>query len=546
MSQLTAESRWTFRVPPGDGPIAPGVRPTFSVIIPAYQSASTVGAAVASALAQTYRAREIIVCDDGSTDELAAVIARFGDRVTLLRRPHHGAGAARNAAIDAASGDFVVLLDADDVYDPDRLQALAELAAARSDLDILVTDAYFEVDGRVTGRFYQSNAFAVADQRTAILERCFFGWPAMRRTSVLAVDGFDESLAIAPAEDWDLFIRLILSGSRAGLVDHPLMRYRKHPGATTSNRARALRARAAVLEKTRARGDLSADEGRVLGQCLSAVRQQAALESRPRWATLPLLRRAARRLLPEPVYGWLRHAWRGEPSTPAPGAVRFGSLRRVSPISRRFGKDRGLPLDRYYIERFLSANARDIRGHVLEIGDDTYTRTFGAERVTVSDVLHVRADPRATIVADLTRGEHLPSGVVDCVILTQTLPCIYDVRAAVHSVHRILKPGGVALATVGGISQVARWDMERWGHYWSFTSLSVRRLFEDAFSPGTVTVASRGNVLAAAAFLYGLASEELRPEELQHQDPDYELIITVRAVKAPTAGGPERPRERGR
>jgi SAM-dependent methyltransferase len=215
--------------------------------------------------------------------------------------------------------------------------------------------------------------------------------------------------------------------------------------------------------------------------------------------------------------------------------VRFGSLRRLRPLSRNFGWDRGgPPIDRYYIEGFLERHQDDVSGRVLEVKDDTYTRRFGGDRVERSDVLHpVPGNAVATIVADLTDSDAsaLPSDAFDCVILTQVLPFISDVAAALGSVHRVLRPGGVVLATVPGISQIVRRDMDAWGDYWRFTSLSARSLFEEAFPGGVVEVEAHGNVLAAAAFLYGLSSEELKPEERDHLDPDYEVLITIRAVK---------------
>jgi len=214
------------------------------------------------------------------------------------------------------------------------------------------------------------------------------------------------------------------------------------------------------------------------------------------------------------------------------GALRFGDLRRLSPVSRRFGFDRGLPIDRYYIERFLVEHALDIRGRTLEVADNAYTSRLGGGRVVRSDVLHAEAgNPDATIIADLSRDEGLPSQAFDCIILTQTLQMIYDLRASARHVYRALKPGGVLLATVPGISQISRYDMDRWGDYWRFTSLSARQLFEEAGSV-EVTVRTYGNVFAALAFLQGLATEELREDELNHFDPDYELLIGIRAVKA--------------
>lgn len=209
------------------------------------------------------------------------------------------------------------------------------------------------------------------------------------------------------------------------------------------------------------------------------------------------------------------------------------SLRRPHPIRRDFGWQAGQPIDRYYTEQhFLPACRADIRGRVLEIADDRYTRRFGAEKVTVSDVLHVQPDaPGATICGDLTKADHIASDSFDCIILTFTLQFIFDLRAAIRTVARILKPGGVALLVFPGISQISRYDMDNWGECWRFTSLSARKLFEEAFRPEDVTVTTYGNVLAATASLHGLISSELSREELDHWDRDYELLIGVRAVK---------------
>jgi SAM-dependent methyltransferase len=233
------------------------------------------------------------------------------------------------------------------------------------------------------------------------------------------------------------------------------------------------------------------------------------------------------------------------------GWVRFGSLRRLGPISRNFGFDRGLPIDRYYVESFLARHASppgygmgDIRGHVLEVGDDTYTRRFGGvdgddqsgrreSAVEKVDVFHVSDEnPQATIVGDLASPEHAPSDSFDCIICTQTLHEIYDVRAAIRTLHRMLRPGGVLLTTFPGISQSCRPEKDLWGDYWRFTSLSARLLFEEVFPAANVQVEAYGNVLAAIAFLHGIAVEELTPDELDPRDPDYEVLIAVRAVKA--------------
>ena len=220
--------------------------------------------------------------------------------------------------------------------------------------------------------------------------------------------------------------------------------------------------------------------------------------------------------------------------------VNLGDLRRVTPISRVHGTDRGSPVDRYYIERFLAANASDVKGRVLEFDDDAYTRRFGGDSVMNSDVLHVEAGyPGATITADLSDAAHIPGKTFDCIICTQTLMCIYEVRAAILTLYRILKPGGVVLVTFPGIGHISRFDMDRWGEFWRFTTLSAKRLFAEAFPSENVSVEANGNVLSASAFLYGLCAEELQPDELDHQDPDYEVLITVRAQKPAGAGDNE-------
>lgn len=220
------------------------------------------------------------------------------------------------------------------------------------------------------------------------------------------------------------------------------------------------------------------------------------------------------------------------------GTVNFGDLRRLSPISPIFGFERGQAIDRYYIESFLDENRLDIRGRVLELGDPSYTQRFGDDRVTQSDVLHVVAgNPIATIVADLTQADHVPSDAFDCVIFTQSLQMIYDLKAALRTLHRILKPGGVLLVTSAGIAKIGRrLGRDDWGEYWHLTTQSLAALFAETFPGADARIASRGNVLAATAFLHGLATEELSPAELDHTDPDFEVLVTARVQKA-RAGG---------
>ena len=228
--------------------------------------------------------------------------------------------------------------------------------------------------------------------------------------------------------------------------------------------------------------------------------------------------------------GWLQAATR----RPRVGQVDFGDLRRLAPISSTWGFDRGVPVDRFYIDRFMRRHERDVRGRVLEIANPAMTLRYGGDRVTRSDVLHPVAAPApVTLVGDLASGEGIPEAAFDCAIVTQTLLLVYDVQAAIRTLGRILAPGGVALVTVPGITKISREDMDQWGQFWSFTSASLRRLFEEAFDAQRVSIEAYGNVLAATAFLHGLSAAELTEDELLHRDRDFEVLLAVRAAKAP-------------
>lgn len=208
----------------------------------------------------------------------------------------------------------------------------------------------------------------------------------------------------------------------------------------------------------------------------------------------------------------------------------LGSVRRTEPLSDVFGRDRGEPIDRYYIERFLDEQRTRIHGRVLEMANDEYTRRFGSA-VVRSDVLDIDPQNRdATIVADLQNAQSLASDTYDCFILTQTLQLIEDVPAAISHAHRILRPGGTLLCTVPTVSRVERAYLDT--EYWRFTAAGCSALFRRAFDAGEVEVRSRGNVLVAVAFLLGMAQEELRERELEADDPFFPLIVTVRATKA--------------
>jgi SAM-dependent methyltransferase len=202
------------------------------------------------------------------------------------------------------------------------------------------------------------------------------------------------------------------------------------------------------------------------------------------------------------------------------------------PVDRKYGLGTGRPVDRVYIEGFLERHADDIRGRVLEILDDTYTRRFGGAKVGRADVLDNSERPGAvTVRGDLVTGDGIPRAAFDCFICTQTLSLIYDLHRAVANAHDLLAPGGVLLLTVPGISQQADPDHEEFPDYWRFTKRSVQRLLAEAFGADNVDVEAHGTVQAAGAFLYGLPAERVDPATLAPHDADYEMVVCARAVR---------------
>ena len=272
---MTLPRTRAFRAPAGQDEIPLREPPTFSVVIAARNAAQSIPEAIESALAQTLPPLELIVCDDGSTDGTEDALAPYRDRITYLRREHGGVASARNTAVEVATGEFFAVLDADDSYLPERLEALGELAMARPELDILCSDALLEFQGQVVGTFVEECPFEVVDQRAAVLERCFCAWPAVRRTTLIAAGGFDESLRTG--SDWECAIRLVYFGAVAGLVDEPLYRYRVHDKSLTADRVRTLQDRVTFLERVALSHQLTGAERAALARSLAAQRSSLLL-----------------------------------------------------------------------------------------------------------------------------------------------------------------------------------------------------------------------------------------------------------------------------
>jgi SAM-dependent methyltransferase len=228
---------------------------------------------------------------------------------------------------------------------------------------------------------------------------------------------------------------------------------------------------------------------------------------------------------------WLHKAGLYNSYCPAIGEVNAGDFGRLTPFSTEFGYDRGGPVDRYYIENFLKKEAEHIKGRSLEIGDNEYSLLYGGNKLIQSDILHIDAtNPKATFIGDLSNAPQLPDNAFDCIVLTQTLHLIYDFKGALATCHRILKPGGVLLLTSPGITPIDHGEWKKtW--YWSFTDKALIKLFEDFFPGSNAEVKTFGNVFVATAFLYGMGITEVPQTSLDHHDPHFQVIITVKAVK---------------
>ncbi|HJU90702.1 MAG TPA: glycosyltransferase [Gemmatimonadaceae bacterium] len=543
--------------------------PAVSVITIFLNAERFIEDAIDSVVRQTFDDWELLLVDDGSTDASTRIAkgyaARFPDKIRYLEHPGHvnkGMSASRNLGLHEARGEFVGFLDADDVWLPYKLEEQVAIMRERADVTMLYgyTQYWHSWNGepRQLGHDRVSNPGVPLDtviEPPALLTTLYplggASAPSMsniliRRSNLLELGGFEESFR-GLYED-QVFLAKAYLTQRVLVTGRLWDRYRRHDQscvvvATEAGQYHPLRKRylewlSAYLERERV------DSPRVqkaLRYALWPYRHPwlnylAGPISDPpaRVLTMGFIKRTAHRLLPKPIVGWLRRL-RHNPPVPV-GAVRMGALRRLEPLSRDWGFDRGRPVDRYYIERFLSSYSGDIRGTVLEVADDTYTTRFGGDKVQRREVLDLSPrNPAATIVGDLSQDDLLPDETFDCMIVTQTLQLVYDIPKAVGTLYRALKPGGVLLVTVPGISQIARDGREQWNDCWRFTDFSARRLFAEHFPPESLDVQAHGNVLVASAFLQGMAVEDLRTSELEHRDRDYQLVITIRAAK-PAAG----------
>jgi len=223
-----------------------------SVIIPCHNAAPYLGTAISSALAQTYPLVEVIVVDDGSTDRSREVAASFGSRITLLTRPHWGGNVARNCGIWRARGEFIVLLDADDVLAPSCVASRVRVLQADPGIG-LVAGYFREIDptGAPLGRIPELRRIGSLPPFRQAVRRNWgpsVGW-MFRRAAYDRCGGFDPLLR--SCQDWDFVLRVALR-YRMGYVPTAEAFYRKVPGSVSSDPGRMLAELRRMQRKTRA------------------------------------------------------------------------------------------------------------------------------------------------------------------------------------------------------------------------------------------------------------------------------------------------------
>lgn len=202
----------------------------------------------------------------------------------------------------------------------------------------------------------------------------------------------------------------------------------------------------------------------------------------------------------------------------------------LEPISRRFGSEFGTPIDRVYIERFIREQSQYIRGTVMEIAEDKYARAYQSQ-ISEMQILHVNGWGGKVIKGNFATGEGIVPNSIDCLICTQTLLFIYDLKNSIKNIYALLKEGGTALITVPGITQVSLYDYRNWGQYWSFTELSLRKLLQQFFADEKIEIKVYGNVKTAVGFLYGVCAETLSDSDFAYDDIQYQVIMGARVIK---------------
>lgn len=540
------------------------VTPLVSVIVPFLNAERFIQETIESVFLQTYKEWELLLVDDGSSDHSTRIAQDYADKckdkVRFLEHNGHenkGASATRNLGIIKSKGEYISFLDADDVWVEKKLEEQVKILEAHKEAGMVYgkTRYWYSWTGEpedlksdyIVNYNIKLNTLVAPPELLilALESKAITPNPSnimVRRDIVLKIGGFED--VFRGMHDDQAFLAKLFINTQAYISERCWDFYRKHKDSLSTEAIRRGEKVSAELFY------LSWLDGYMCERGINNIRLWSALRRR-KWrfrhptlykivnyryrisrAIRNYLNTIARYVVPQSVQVHLNRILKKREYSPPPGWVRFGDLRRLKPFSERWGKDRGLPIDRYYIESFMDINSKLIKGRVLEFGDDRYTQKFYNPNISMSDVLNLNKEtnPATTIIADIVNAPQIPSDTYECIIFTQTLQFIYEHKKAVGTLYRILAPGGSLLATFPGISPTSG---TTWNRYWcwNFTALSAANLFNEFFPRENLEVRAYGNLICAAGFLYGLSAEELTLEELNYHDPRYEIVLTVKAVK---------------
>jgi glycosyltransferase involved in cell wall biosynthesis len=498
--------------------------PRVSAVIRCADAVGSIHVSVESVLRQSLGQVEVILVTDATTPERAHDWLRAYARSrssSLVQTSAVSPGASWNAGVRGGTAPCIVCLDAGELLDPRYLELACRHLDDAPELDAVSSGVRF-LGPEAEHADYVPDAFDV-ETIVARLD-AIHGASALRRQTWVDLGGFDEVLP-ALAET-DLWLRALGLGRRGAVIPSPLL-IRPLGENTLYRRAWDADRHGPAVQALVARHREAF--GRHVGVAL--YQRELRLQHLTRQNQARMARHEAGQRELDSLRARIEEL-RGKVPTEAWDSIDLGDLRRVTPVSHHRGSDRGTPIDRYYVEQFLSRHAGDVRGSVLEAQDGVYTQRFGGDRVTQADVVDLDvANARATVVSDLCAADNIPSDTYDCVVFTQTPHIIDHLRAAVSHCARILKPGGVLLVTLPCVSRTG-FRPEHDSVFWSASEAGAWRLFSEFFPADGLTVLSRGNVLANTAFLYGLACHDLSPEELEADDPGHPMLVTIRAVKA--------------
>jgi glycosyltransferase involved in cell wall biosynthesis len=534
--------------------------PLVSVIITCYNQAKFLQEAIESALKQTHTHIEIVIVDDGSTDHTKEVALKY-PRIRYVYQENEGLSSARNTGIEKSKGSYLVFLDADDWLFPKAIET--NLKYFNKNGSFAFVSGWHEKVDEHNHPIQMDEQTIVKDHHYLnLLKGNYIGMHAAVMYARWVFDDLKFDISLRACEDYDLYFKIARKYQVAS-HNEKIAAYRIH-GNNMSARIPFMLQN--VLDVCNRQKPLlkNEDEQKAFAQGLKVwedyyseklyntlfygknangewpTRSELAvlLKHKPlglvrysRRKVKQTLKDSLKRALPDRLLKGLHSAGIYSQYVPKQGKIQAGDFERTTPFSKDFGYDRGGPIDRYYIEKFLDDNRGAIKGTVLEIGDNEYTLRYGGNRLQKTEILHVDSNnPKATYIGDITDIPQIPSAHFDCVILTQTLHLIYDFKAAINTCHRILKSGGALLLTVPGISHI---DQGAWKDYWlwSFTDKSIQRVLSETFVQGNIQIDTYGNVFVASAFLYGMGLPEFPKEFLAKNDPSYQVIIAAKAIK---------------